>query len=52
MSNAEKLANAIITLEMATENVALMEKRGWATDADYEELRWLELEVERLKRLA
>ena len=48
MNNADKLADTAITLKMATENVALMEKMGIATDEDYEELRWLELEVERL----
>jgi hypothetical protein len=39
-----------ITLDMATENVALMEKLGIATQADYDELIWLKMEFDRLNK--
>lgn len=39
-----------ITLDMATENVALMEKLGIATEDDYAELRWLQMEFDRLNK--
>jgi hypothetical protein len=43
-----EILNAKLALDLAKQNLETLIAKGWDTDDDHNEVRWLELEVKRL----
>lgn len=43
-----EILNAKLALDLAKQNLETLIAKGWDTDEDYNQVRWLELEVKRL----